>query len=187
MKQTIAILTLLIVLFMPVKSMASIQAFNASGTNLGHFSDVKCTSGLACSKVSGKLSIQVNGAGSQSLYGFLDNVISTSGDLTASQCGSAVSSDATVLFDYNLPAATTALKGCKFSFIVGARGAVLGTQYKGRISVNPVTADQILLLTNAAGDAVTSDAAGNSVVLQVISQGLWAPVGKEQGTWTDSN
>ena len=80
---------------------------------------------------------------------------------------------------FNLPAISASTLGCRFTFIVGTTNA-------SGLNVNPQNADKILLLTDSAGDSISADAVGESVVLEAIQPG-WAPVGKEQGTWTDSN
>lgn len=55
------------------------------------------------------------------------------------------------------------------------------------VDVNPDDADQILGLTDAAGDAISSDAAAGSMVsLVAVSASEWLPLG-ERGTWTDVN
>lgn len=77
----------------------------------------------------------------------------------------------------NLPEASTVL-GCRFTFIVGAAQALV---------INPDNADQILLLTDSAGDSISADAAGESVTIEAISSSQWAPVGAEKGTWSDAN
>lgn len=76
---------------------------------------------------------------------------------------------------FNLPAATA---GMVCTFYVSAAQDV---------DVNPDNADQILGLTNAVGDAISSDAAvGSRITLIAIDATNWAAfdVG---GTWTDVN
>lgn len=95
--------------------------------------------------------------------------------LTSAMCGSSVINSGS--FTATLPEASANL-GCRFTFIVGAAS---------ELTIDPDDADQIVLLTNAAGDSLVADAIGESVVLEAISASAWAPVGAEQGTWTDSN
>lgn len=231
-------------------SFASIKAFNTAGLDLGHFDDVKCSTGLTCTKSAGKLNIVssptladpltltaaeatdayilmqadesddnaddwkltsvasgnaftisndtsgsqvakvsiaaadgdltltggIAGDGGDTLVGLLQSQIaSTTTTLTAAQCGSTiVNNSADVL---SLPEASTVL-GCRYTFIVGN---------VSNFDVNPDNADQIMLLTDAAGDAIRADAIGESVVLEAISASAWAPVGAEKGTWSDIN
>lgn len=116
------------------------------------------------------------GSGASTLVGFLKNqVAATATTLTVAQCGSSVINSGAVAI--NLPEASTAL-GCRFTFITGNAS---------NFDVNPDDADQILVLTNAAGDSIRNATLGNSVVLEAISASQWAPVGKEQGTYSDIN
>lgn len=55
------------------------------------------------------------------------------------------------------------------------------------VDVNPQDAQQILLKTDAVGNAVSSDATvGSYLTLTAVSAG-WMPIGGERGTWTDVN
>lgn len=177
------ILTMMIALIAAQNADASVRVYNSSGTNIGTYTDLKMANGLSVSQVSGKAQVALAaGSGTTALSGFLSSQTSTSGDLVAADCGKTVSSDAIVGAAgdiFNLPAISSALLGCRFTFIAG-------TTHPSGINVNPNTADKILILGSAAGDAITADAIGESIVLEAISPG-WAPVGKEQGTWTDSN
>ena len=95
--------------------------------------------------------------------------------LTADQCGSTIINSGA--YEVTLPEASVSL-GCRYTFIVGAAS---------NLTIDPDDADQIVLLTNAAGDSLVADAIGESVVLEAISASAWAPVGAVQGTWTDSD
>lgn len=152
-------------------AMANFQGFNGD-SNLKLFNKVKCDAGLTCSRTGqGVFEIDVtDSAGSQTQV----SITTSPTTLTSSQCASTVlggDADETV----NLPEASTVL-GCRFTFIVNGAST---------LTVNPDDADQILLLTNAAGDATAANAAGESVVLEAISASQWAPVGAEKGTWSD--
>jgi hypothetical protein len=103
-------------------------------------------------------------------------VAATATTITSAQCGSTFI-NASGAVEMELPEASTVL-GCRLTFIVGSTNA---------LTIDPDAADQILLLTNAAGDAIAADAAGESVVLEAISATQWAPVGAEKGSWTDAN
>lgn len=75
---------------------------------------------------------------------------------------------------WNLPEASTAI-GMQFTF------ATVATQ---NFDINPDDADQILVLTNAAGDAVRNATAGNSLTLVAVDATNWVEV-SSVGTWTD--
>ncbi len=75
---------------------------------------------------------------------------------------------------WNLPEASTAI-GMSFTFVTVA---------VQNLDINPDDADQILVLTNGAGDAVRNATAGNTLTLLAIDATNWVVVG-EKGTWTD--
>lgn len=159
---------------LPVAAFASVRVYNNSATQIGTFSSVQAGNGLYVSQVSGRAKISMTG-------GLLSQT-AVSGSLAASQCGTTITSDAVVGAAgdiYTLPAISSSTLGCRYTFVVGTTNA------QG-LKVDPNGTDQILLLTNAGGDSITADAVGESVVLEAIQPG-WAPVGKEQGTWVDSN
>jgi hypothetical protein len=172
MKQLISALVITLAL-LPELSHASMRVFNNSGTQLGTFTDLKLSSGLSVAQVSGKAQVSLSAAG------FNLTQTSVSGDLTTSECGQSMTADDSEL--YNLPAITSSVLGCRYTFIHGVSAAVTK-----RLTINPNNADKILVLANSAGDSITTDTIGHSVVLEAIPAG-WAPVGKEQGTFTDSN
>lgn len=116
------------------------------------------------------------GLGTDSLSGFKQKqVTATATTITAAQCGSTFINSGAI--EMELPEASTVL-GCQLTFIVGNAST---------FTIDPDGGDQIMLLTNAAGDALAADAVGESVVIEAISASAWAPVGAEKGTWTDSN
>jgi hypothetical protein len=163
---------------------ASVKVFNSSNTQLAITSNLKCGASMSCSVSSGKLLMDssgvftsdISGDGGDQLYGFLQNqVTATATTLTAAQCGSTIKNAGAI--EIELPEASTVL-GCRFTFIVGNASA---------FTVDPDAADQIVLLTDAAGDSLIADAIGESVTIEAISASAWAPVGAEKGTWTDSN
>ncbi len=58
MKYTFGLLVVFLTTFaFMTNSQAAVQAFNSSNTNLGLFTQVKCSTGLTCTKVAGKLNI----------------------------------------------------------------------------------------------------------------------------------
>lgn len=118
----------------------------------------------------------LSGDGGDQLVGFLNNqVAATATTITAAQCGSTFISGGAV--EMELPEASTVL-GCRLTFVVN---------HASNFTIDPDAGDQIALLTNAAGDSLIADAVGESIVLEAISASQWAPIGAQQGTWTDSN
>lgn len=125
-----------------------------------------------------KLSVSTAGAVTftGSLTGHKQNqVAATATTITASQCGSTFINSGAV--EMELPEASTVL-GCQLTFIVGNAST---------FTIDPDAADQLMLVTDAAGDSLAADAVGESIVIEAISASAWAPVGAEKGTWTDSN
>lgn len=53
--------------------------------------------------------------------------------------------------------------------------------------LNPADADTILILTNAAGDAVRADAIGETISVIAIDATNWVVDGTPYGTWADVN
>lgn len=145
---------------------ASMRFFDINDVQLGIESELKCGTSVNCSIVSGKLVMSRS---------YQTRITATATTLVASQCGSTVINSGAVAI--NLPEASAVL-GCRFTFI---------TANASNFDVNPDDADQILVLTNAAGDSIRNATLGNSVVLEAISASQWAPVGKEQGSYTDIN
>jgi hypothetical protein len=76
----------------------------------------------------------------------------------------------------SLPEASTVI-GKRFTFVV------LAAQ---NLDVNPDDADQILGLTNGAGDAIRNATAGGKVTLLAVDATNWVVDGS-YGTWTDAN
>jgi hypothetical protein len=182
---------LLIALLTTTSAFASLRFFDSTDLELGSLSDLKCSGDFSCTKVSGKLYLDMGssvalttlsltgdltGDGGDQLFGFLQNqVAATATTITAAQCGSTFINAGAI--EMELPEASTVL-GCRLTFIVGN---------VSNFTVDPDAADQIVLLTNAAGDSLIADAIGESLTIQAISASEWAPVGAEKGTWTDSN
>ncbi len=158
------IMVLITVLCIP--AFAGFQGFNGD-SDLDIFNKLKCDAGMTCSKVGDKFEMDVDHLEPQ--------VAATATTITSDQCGSTFVSGGAVEMD--LPEASTVL-GCRLTFIVGD-----ATNF----TVDPDDADQIVLLTDAAGDSLIADAVGESLVIEAISASEWAPVGAEKGTWTDSN
>lgn len=165
------LLSLLIVLMLSFTAFAGFEGFN-QGTSLKIFNQIDCGAGLSCSKLKGKFVMVNSGvSGSASLQ---SRILATATTLTAAQCGSTVYNGGAVVI--NLPEASAVL-GCRFTFV---------TMNASNFDVNPDNADSILVLANAAGDAIRNATLGNSVTLEAMSASQWAAVSL-QGTYTDIN
>lgn len=138
------------------------------GTSLKIFNKVNCGSGIVCSRAAkGVFNIAASSSG------FVNTQVSaTATTLTIAQCGSTFINSGAVQVE--LPEASTAL-GCRYTFITGNAS---------NFDVNPDDADQILVQTNAAGDAMRNATLGNSITIEAISASQWAPV-SVVGTWSD--
>lgn len=149
-----------------LKSAASGNAFTISND----------TSGSQVAKVTVSSSLgNVTGPGTGYMAGFLKNLVSaTATTITAAQCGMTFYNAGAVQME--LPEASTVL-GCELTFV---------TLNATNFDVNPDTGDQILTLTNAAGDAIRNATVGNSVRIQAVSASQWAQI-SVNGTWSDIN
>lgn len=163
--------------------------YNQSNVVLGKSDSIKCGDGLVCTKTSGKIEFVVNGAGSDTLYGFLQNqVASTTTSLTAAQCGSTIVSNSADVV--TLPEASTVL-GCQYTFVCGTAddfdvNPADTTDVIGPVSTtNGTTA--VVTLTPSAGDAIRCTDIGGSITLEAIGADRWAQVGGGNGIWTDVN
>lgn len=117
----------------------------------------------------------VTGPGTGEMSGFLQKMVAaTATTITAAQCGSTFYNSGAVQIE--LPEASTAI-GCRLTFV---------TLNAANFDVNPDDADQILVLTNAAGDMIRNATLGNTVTLQAVSASQWVQIGIA-GTWSDAN
>lgn len=158
---------LLVSLFMGFSAFAGVRVYNGT-TDLGIASDLRCSSGMTCSKVGGKIQLVSthNSANTQ--------VAATTTTITAAQCGNTFYNTATATM--TLPLASTVI-GCSYTFLVlNASNFV--------VDANAV--DQILVLTNAVGDSVTNGTIGGVLILRAAAANKWV-VTTTQGTWTDTN
>ncbi len=160
--------TMLIVgLFLSVTAFAGIQGFNGT-TNLGVFASVKCSTGTTCTKVGDKL--QINGTSSASAF-----VAATAITLTAANCGTTYYNTGAVVI--KLPKSSPALLNCSFHFV---------TLHASNFDINPDDADTILILTNAAGDAIRNATIGSNITLKAVTATGWTQT-SGVGTYTDVN
>lgn len=175
--------TLLALLFSLAFSLTAQASFEglSSSTSLKIFNRLNCGSGLTCTRtakgvfnmVAGSASLV--GSGTQSITGFVKNrVLATATTITAAQCGSTFYNGGAVQME--LPEASAVL-GCRLTFI---------TANASNFDLNPDNADQILVQTNAVGDAIRNATLGNTITLEAISASQWAVVGI-LGTYTDIN
>lgn len=116
------------------------------------------------------------GDGGDALVGFLNSAVAaTATTLTVAQCGSTVRNTGAVAI--NLPDGAAGVIGCRFTFVTGNAS---------NFDVNPGNSDLILLLTNAAGDAIRNATLGNSVTLEYTGTNQWNQI-SIIGTWSDIN
>src|SRR5690606_11969597 len=115
---------------------------------------LQCSTGVECSKLGAKFVVTSTNSG------VLQNqVLATATTLTEAQCGSTFyNGEAT---EVELPDADGIL-GCRYTFIV---------MNASNFTLDPDDADQIFLLTDAAGDRIQADAVGESVVLEAVVGG----------------
>lgn len=117
----------------------------------------------------------LSGDGGDQLVGFLqEQVAATATTITAAQCGSTFYNSGAI--EIELPEASTVV-GCRLSFV---------TLNAANFDIDPDAADQILVLTDAAGDKIRNATLGNSVTIQAVSASQWVVIG-EKGTWSDAN
>lgn len=118
---------------------------------------------------------EVLGGGDNTQSGFLQKqVTATATTITAIQCGSTFVNSGAVQIE--LPEASTVI-GCRLTFV---------TTNASNFDINPDNADQILVQTDAAGDAIRNATLGNSITIEAISASQWAPI-SVVGTWSDIN
>jgi hypothetical protein len=118
----------------------------------------------------------VTGPGTGALSGYLQKqVAATATTITAAQCGSTFYNSGAVVI--NLPNGAAGLIGCRLTFI---------TLNASNFDVNPGNSDQIILLTDAAGDAIRNATIGNVVTLQYAATNKWIDIA-HIGTWSDIN
>lgn len=115
------------------------------------------------------------GDGGDAIKGFKREVVTaTATTITTAQCGAVfINSGAVVI---NLPAAISSV-GCQLTFM---------TASATNFDINPGNTDQIVLLTNALGDAIRNATIGNSVTLTCINSTQWVQEAII-GTWADVN
>lgn len=149
-----------------MRSVASGNAFTLSND----------ASGSQVAKVTVSASAgNVTGPGTGFIAGFKKQLVAaTATTITAAQCGSVFYNSGAV--EINLPEASTVL-GCVLTFV---------TLNAANFDVNPDNADQILGLTNAAGDKIRNATIGNTVTLMAVSASQWVDVAS-YGTWIDAD
>lgn len=177
------ILTIAALLF-TITANANPRYTNNSGAKIGSPKDIVCNSAMSCSMTpygvltlgpSGTFTGDVIGDGGDQLYGFRqEQTVATATTITVAQCGQTFINAGAVQME--LPEASAAL-GCRLTFITGN-----ATNF----DLNPDNADQILVQTNAVGDAIRNATLGNAITIEAISASQWAPVAVS-GTWTDIN
>jgi len=188
-------LGILFVVLLPLAALAGFRGYNST-TDLKIFDTIQCSTGLTCSRESGKMKIvasgsfgttSISGTGSGTVVGFKQSqVASTTTTLTIAQCGSTVISNSADVI--GLPEASTAL-GCRYTFVCGTADDFDvnpdNADIIGPISVAAATA--VTTITPSAGDAIRCTDIGSSVTLEAIAVDRWAAIGPAVGPWTDVN
>jgi len=168
MKGLFAVFALVAGFFFTGPAHAGFQGIDHTGKSLGIFDTIACIDGMECSRLKGNFQMKVSGLQDTTVSGATDA-------LTTDACGKSFKNSAAAVV--TLPAAVTASVGCQISFMVA---------HASNYDVNPNGTDQILGLTNAAGDAIRNATLGGSVTLQAMAAGQWVVMGS-YGTWTDVN
>lgn len=151
----------------------STTAFGFEGLNSGKslqiFNRIDCSEGIECYRHNDKFMVEVKKSDLVQ-----ERSAATAGTLTAAQCGTTFYNTAAVELD--LPDAATAL-GCRYTFVV-----LNASNY----DIDPDAADQILGLTDAAGDKIRNSTIGGTITLEAVSASQWAVIGS-YGTWSDAD
>lgn len=173
-------IALIFSLFLALPALAGFQGYNGT-TDLKVFNKLKCSTGVTCTKVGDKFQIVAGGAtsltgtGAGTISGFLaPQVAASATTITAAQCGSTFSNAGAVQME--LPEASTVI-GCTLTFV---------TLNASNFDINPEGSDQIVVSTNAAGDAIRNATVGNAITIRAVSASQWAPLAIS-GTWSDIN
>lgn len=138
-----------------------------STQNLGVFANIKCSTGVSCSKSGDKLNIVASGGAAH-----VQN-LATATVVTAAQCGQSFYNAGAVAM--TLPLASTVL-GCRFTFI---------TMNATNFDVRANAADQILTSTSAVGRAARNAVVGSVIIVQAVAANKYVTI-STQGTWADT-
>lgn len=150
-----------------LSAFAGIGGYNGT-TNLGLFQNVKCSTGLTCTKVGANL--QVSAVASPTAF-----VAATATTITAAQCGTTFYNTGAVVM--KLPKSSASLLNCVIHFV---------TMNASNFDINPDDADRILILTDVTGDAIRNATIGNNISLKAVSATQWTQI-SGVGTYTDIN
>ena len=147
---------------------AGVRVINGT-TDLSIADTLVCAGGMSCSKLNGTVRLTTSGSGS-----VRPRVAATATTLTLAQCGSTFYNTGAVVV--KLPLAASVL-GCHYRFV---------TLNASNFDVNPDDTDQIMVTTDAVGDAIRNATIGNSVTLEACAANKWCSIGGN-GTYTDVN
>lgn len=136
-------------------------------TSLKIFNRINCATNIDCTR-------KGNGIFNIAFKQSQTQVAATATTITEDQCGYTFINGGAVQME--LPEASSVL-GCRLTFVTGDAS---------NFDINPDDADQILVETDAAGDAIRNATLGNSITLEAISASQWAVI-SVQGTYTDAN
>ena len=166
------------VLFAALADSANIGRLDQAETIAGNW--VNTANPWADNEVSDTLTASiVTGDGTTEIVGMLRDVVldADGSTITIAQAGSVQTNGGAIGGSIcNLPEASTAV-GMQYTFVV---------HDAQNFDINPDNADQILGLTNAAGDCIRSATIGETVTLLAIDATSWVVVGV-YGTWTDQD
>lgn len=163
MKMIVVVLTM----FFGMTAFAGFGGYSSTSL-IGTFSNIKCSSGLTCTKVGDKFNMVAGGA-------IQSRVLATATTITSSQCGSSFYNGGAVVM--KLPKGVTANLGCRLTFLVANAS---------NFDINPDDADTIINSTNVTGDASRNATLGSTITLELMSLTQWAVIGIN-GTWADIN
>lgn len=165
-----SILGFALVLFTAFAAHAGFRAYNGT-TDLKVMQGITCSSGVNCVVAkNAQLVISTDGANA-----LRSRQIATGAQtLTSAACGKTIYNTATSV--QTLPLAASVL-GCRITFV---------TANASNFDINPNDTDSILVLANAAGDAVRNATLGNSLTIEATAALQWTQI-STVGTWTDVN
>ena len=148
-------------------SITNINAFEGlnDDVSLKIFSRINCGNSIECTR---------KGQGIFNIAMKQSQVVATATTITEAQCGSTFINGGAVQME--LPEASSVL-GCRLTFVTGDAS---------NFDINPDDADQILIETDAAGDAIRNATLGNSITLEAISASQWTLI-SVSGTYADIN
>lgn len=161
-------------MFLVMSNGFSFEGMN-NGKSLKLFNRINCGDNVTCSRTgNGIFNIAIDET-------FRDQISITASPTTlaSTACGSTVMNTASTPVLVNLPSADDNA-GCRITFI---------TTTATNFDINPLTAERIMLLTNADGDAIRNAKLGDNIILEAITVNTtpeWVTI-TASGNWADIN